>query len=104
VICGRAACGGLALLVPLRATPEARFAVSAFGHDPSRGPRSDIGASCRNGIGRLIHMAGWLPDTVAAPAGTAVLFFSDVLLCTRYSGVKDCAAPPIFSPPAAGRL
>jgi len=26
-----------------------------------------------------------------------VLFFSDVQLCTRHSGVDDCAAPPIFS-------
>ena len=88
---GRAAFVGLALLVPLRATPEARFAVSASGHDPSRGPRSNVHASCRNGIGRLIHMAGWSPDTVAAPVAAAVLVLSEVQMCTPHTRVKDCA-------------
>ena len=37
------------------------------------------------------------PSTVAAPDRDRGLSLSDLLFCTRHSGVKDIAAPPIFS-------
>lgn len=40
-------------------------------------------------------MSGWTPDTVTAPGRRVLSLY--VPLCTRHSGLKDCAVPPVFS-------